>query len=229
MANTIKEVVVQNHKTLPNQVWSPYSGLNVLTSNNGGGKTTLLEYIYAKYNRTHNIKALLTSIHNFKNYIEIKHYAKKNMRPPETRQFEEEYKTMLNLQADEALLKDCNAFLKKLKLKISLNEAVVKSGVLYFITNNGVGLSLTDISTGEKTAFILWLIKNAQKKPDVLILDEFDASMDDEIIWEFYKILKEISEETQIFIATHRKECLADDLGWSQISNNGKIGNAKLL
>jgi hypothetical protein len=133
------------------------------------------------------------------------------------------------LQTDDALLKDCNAFLEKLKLKIRLNETIVKGGVLYFITNNGVGLSLTNISTGEKTAFILWLIKNAQIKPDVLLLDEFDASMDDEIIWEFYKILQEISKETQIFIATQRKECLADDLGWSQISNNGKIGNATLL
>jgi len=89
MANAIKEVVVQNHKTLPNQCWKPNVGLNVITSNNGGGKTTLLEYIHAKYNRTHNIKALLTSIHNFKNYLEIKDYAKKNMPPPETRQFEE--------------------------------------------------------------------------------------------------------------------------------------------
>ena len=36
----------------------------------GSGKTTLLNYIYTQYKSTHKIKALLASIHNFKNYVE---------------------------------------------------------------------------------------------------------------------------------------------------------------
>ncbi len=231
----IDKIEIRDHDSLLNQDWTPHTGLNIITSKNGGGKTKLLEYIYGKYHsKDRNIKALLTSIHNFKNYLEIKDYAKKNMIPPESRQFEEEYEMILKLQTEQSLINECNAFLSSLGLHIKLYDAMVKGGALYFQSrNNIVGLPLKSLSTGEKTAFILWLITKCQKIPNILLLDEFDSSMDDDIVLNFYEILESMSHKTQIFIATHRERYLVYTKEKNQqahnISDLGRIGDAKLI
>ena len=201
----IEKIEFKNHELFAKQIFIPHKGLNIITSSNGRGKTRLLKYISQNYNKKHNIKSLLASIQHFKNFTTIDDYAKKTTRPPESRQFSEEYEIILKLQSDSEMIDECNSFFTNLKLNIQLNKTVALGGLLYFLSrNNKKFIPLDEISSGEKTAFIFWLITKVKNKPDVLLLDEFDSHMDEEVMNEYNNILQELSKEVQIFIATHR-------------------------
>ena len=131
------------------------------------------------------------------------------------------------------MIEECNHFFTKLKLKIQLSESNLLTGFLVFKSQNKMkGLTLNEISTGEKTAFILWLITKAKNKPDVLLLDEFDSHMDKEVGLAFKEILQQLSKQTQIFITTHNGDMYGNvytefyksksDNAWD-IDDNGKI------
>ncbi len=65
--------------------------------------------------------------------------------------------------------------------------------------------------TGERTAFIFWLINiQTHYKLQVLLLDEFDSGISDDAIPKFYELLTNFSKKygVQIFITTHRKNSL---------------------
>lgn len=220
----ITEIEITDHLIFKNQVFRPFSGLNIITSNNGGGKTKLLEYISYTYRDRFNIKSLLTSIHNFKDYTSIDDYiSKKSMRPPQAMQFKEEYNVLAKLPNNPSMIKACNAFFEKLQLKIRLYDNMISAGTLYF-QSRGIqkAIPMNQISTGEKTAFILWLITQSDVKPDVLLLDEFDSCMDQNVLTELHNILRNI-EGVQTFMTTHRSYGLATVDGWIDITDGGFV------
>ena len=225
----IEMITIKDHEFLKDQKWIPNEGLNILTSRNGGGKTKLLEYIASKYHINYDIQNISTSVQNFRSLEDTEQYRKtKNMRPLEVRQFVRPYDVITHLPDNKELIQKCNVFFQELALDVRLDEDFVQSYRLLFRhtrIKTKRPLTLSQLSTGEKTAFILWLIMQENPKPDVLLLDEFDSSMDDDNISEFYKAILLLSKNVQVFIATHRtKELVTDDQErkWWRI-NNGVI------
>lgn len=184
----IEKIEIQGNGVLKSDTWNPHAKLNIIMAGNGGGKTTLLRGIYESYHgkkkqdgTTITIHSMLASIQHFKTWEEIDRYVNTSaLRPPASREFNNEYKTLLRLTDDIELVKECNAFLKSLGLKIQLSEHQAESGWLLFRNPSHTSkktIGMEKIAPGEKTAFILWLLIKSEKMPDVLLLDEFDAHL----------------------------------------------------
>lgn len=222
----IDKVIIKEHEILNDQVWVPNEGLNIITSKNGGGKTKLLEYIANKYRVNHNITHISASVQHFKCIERIEEYGKtkKLTRPPESRQFTHLYPIITHLPSNKALINECNGFFERLQLDISLDEGFVEGYRLLFNhprCKDNKRLSLNELSTGEKTAFILWLMMHENPKPDVLLLDEFDSAINDDLLQIFYRQLQELSKECQIFATTKRKVEILPE--YKFVIENGKI------
>ena len=211
----IDKIIIKNHSDniLKDFIWDERTGLNerlnIITSKNGGGKTKLLEYIASKYRVNHNITHISASPQHFRCFEQIVEYskAKKLTRPPESRHFTHLYPVITYLPGNKELIQNCNAFFNKLTLDISLDEGFVQGHRLLFNhprCKDNNRLALSQLSTGEKTAFILWLMMHETQKPDVLLLDEFDSTINDDILDAFYGQLQMLSKECQIFITTNR-------------------------
>lgn len=215
----IKKIIFEGHEVLSdngNNPWIPNQSLNIITSKNGGGKTSLLRYINERYNNNENniIRFISTSISSFRSSLYLNEYRQhslRGIRPVIYREYSPEYKFISELydreEHGENLLDDCNAFLNSLSVNIQLESYMINAGRLRFINiRNNAKLSIDEISTGEKTAFILWLITKSEPKPNVLLLDEFDSSIGHNIVRDFYNKLVDFSQQykIQIFIATHR-------------------------
>jgi len=208
----IKKIIFEGHEVLSdngNNPWIPNQSLNIITSKNGGGKTKLLEYIASKYRVNHNITHISASPQHFRCFEQIVEYSKarKLTRPPESRHFTHLYPVITYLPGNKELIQSCNAFFNKLTLDISLDEGFVQGHRLLFNhprCKDNNRLALSQLSTGEKTAFILWLITKSEPKPNVLLLDEFDSTINDDVLSAFYGQLQMLSKECQIFITTNR-------------------------
>ena len=235
----IDKIAIKGHVILKDQTWPQNGklnqGLNIITSKNGGGKTKILEYIANKYRVNHNITHISASVQHFKCIEDIAQYGKpkKAIRPPEARQFVHLYPVITHLPSNKELIQDCNSFFVRLKLDISLDENFVQGYRLLFNhprCKDNKRLPLSELSTGEKTAFILWLMMHENPKPDILLLDEFDSSINDDILQIFYRQLQELSKECQIFATTNRWRYSNDFLDnkhnhlWHTIEN-GEIIN----
>ena len=119
-----------------------------------------------------------------------------------------------------SLIDECNKFLTSLGIPTQLHMANTEGGWLVFRNPRHISkyaISLEEISPGERTAFILWLLTKNPTKPNVLILDEFDAHLsfagcilqegeEISIVRMLYDHLIKhfINQGTQIFIATNR-------------------------
>jgi recombinational DNA repair ATPase RecF len=214
----IDKVIIKEHEILNDQVWVPNEGLNIITSKNGGGKTSLLRYINEKYKESHNIRhifdhtssfptltdvALYRNEHNY-NQLDINYQSSlrhassyQNFVPVQKAMYE-----IRNTTNDSAII-DCNKFFEKSSLHIRIADWSKNYGRTLFISN-GKEVEFKNISNGEKTAFILWLITRENPKPNVLLLDELDSSMNDDVLGDFYGHLQNLSKEYQIFITTNR-------------------------
>lgn len=184
----IDKIEIQSNGILKSDTWTPHPKLNIVMAGNGGGKTTLLRNIYESYHGKKKqdgtniiIHSMLASIQHFKTWEEIDKYINTSaLRPPAAREFNNEYKTLLRLTDNISLIKECNAFLKSLGLKIELSEHHAESGWLLFRNPNHTSkktIGMEKIAPGEKTAFILWLLIKSERMPDILLLDEFDAHL----------------------------------------------------
>lgn len=230
---SITSITIQENEFLKDCHQFPVNaGLNIITSKNGGGKTKLLEYIYKNYPK---VRKISTSVQHFKCFEEIDKYEKmpsKDIRPPESRQFIDEYKAITYLPRNAKIVQQCNEFFENLKMDIRLhNVSVVELYRLLFKhtkVDTKKPLKLSELSVGEKTAFILWLITQQEQKPSVLLLDEFDSTINEDVLDKFYEILLILSKEMQIFITTNRWKDLASLNGKEYTKyriNDGRITN----
>ena len=214
----ITNLEIQHHYALQDQSWQPHKGLNIITSTNGGGKTSLLEYIYQQ-NKTpstiirkvfHSVNQFECMTHLYKNErSDLQKNYKSWIQHENYQNFQTEHLTLFSFDGgDGKEVDECNKFLKNLGLHIELINWKHNYGKIQFRrTQNSKTIEFSQISTGEKTAFILWLILESNPKPNVILFDEFDSAIDEDIVSDFYKRLITLSEQgegVQIFIATHR-------------------------
>ena len=178
---SISHIEVDDNGVLKQQTFTPDLHLNIIKGANGSGKTLLLKNIVDKYKNNHKIRSLLASVQHFKSYPEIQRYTNtSSIRPTICREFEEEYGTITKLTNNQDLINDCNNFFKALAIPTRLNLANAESGWLLFSNPNHKSkttIPIDRISPGERTIFVLWLLTKNEKKPDILILDEFDAHL----------------------------------------------------
>ena len=157
-----------------------------------------------------------------KSYAEIQRYTNtSSIKQAICREFEEEYRTITKLTNNQDLINDCNNFFKALTIPTRLNLANAESGWLLFSNPNHKSkttIPIDRISPGERTIFVLWLLTRNEIKPDVLILDEFDAHLsavesilyqgkDINIMKMMYAIIidKFVNDGVQVFITTNRQ------------------------
>jgi hypothetical protein len=123
----------------------------------------------------------LASIQHFKSFPDITRYLNtSSVRPIASREFINEYKTIAKLMDNKKLIESCNNFFKDLKIPTRLNTNNAETGWLLFSNPNHKSkktIPLEEISPGEKTAFILWLLIQTEQKLDILILDDFGAHL----------------------------------------------------
>ncbi len=218
----IKIINVQDNGILKAHSIEIKSMLNIIYGGNGAGKTTFLRGIVAEHHKEHKIHALLSSIQHFKSFPNMTKYdnASSSLRPPQSRQFMSEYKTISQLMDNVDLIEDCNSFFAKLGVPTRLHLANTEGGWLVFRNpqhKSKFAVDLDTISPGERTIFILWLLTKSAKKPDVLILDEFDAHIsgindnlvNGDITSVFIRFFQTIIDEfvnkgVQVFLATNR-------------------------
>jgi Cdc6-like AAA superfamily ATPase len=217
---SIDLIEVEDSGVLKKQSFVPDKHLNIIKGANGSGKTLLLKGIVDKYKNTQKIRSLLASVQHFKSYPEIQRYANtSSIRPTICREFEEEYQTITQLTSNQDLIKDCNNFFKQLAIPTKLNVANAESGWLLFSNphyKSKTTIPIDRISPGERTVFVLWLLTKNKIKPDVLILDEFDAHLssfesilhdgeDVNIMKMMYMIIMNnfVNKGVQVFIATN--------------------------
>ena len=177
--------------------------LVVLAGINGSGKTTILEYIYNKYeNSTKKIIYLTAEQNNIKNLKEsIKRYVKylifKKRIPP-----------------TEAYQK-FNQFLKEVFSEIELTisfEELDENENIYFKNSFDELVKIDDLSTGEKEilnkAFYFFV---NETKDSVILIDEPEISLHPS--WQSYilKVYKNLAQKfnNQIIIATHSPQLIA--------------------
>lgn len=215
-------ITIETHHILKNQTWNPNTGLNIITSKNGGGKTSLLQYIFSKNENISN--RFFDSVDRFECKTDLALYMYTN--PHNLNDFGQVYLILYSLRdSDESKVVECNEFFQELGLHIRIDNWTRNSGRIRFANHTGNFIAFNQISTGEKTAFILWLIMQSNPKPKILLLDEFDSAMDEDIVSNFYKHLITISEQgIQIFIATHRRKSLVLD---EQNIRNNSDGTSK--
>ncbi len=218
---SISYIEVDDNGVLKQQSFTPDQHLNIIKGANGSGKTLLLKNIVDNYKGTHKIRSLLASVQHFKSYAEIQRYTNtSSIRPAICREFEEEYRTITKLTNNQELIEDCNKFFKSLAIPTRLNIANAESGWLLFSNPNHKSkttIPIDRISPGERTIFVLWLLTKNEKKPDVLVLDEFDAHLsavesilhqgeDINIMKMMYMIIMNnfVNQGVQVFITTNR-------------------------
>jgi ATPase subunit of ABC transporter with duplicated ATPase domains len=178
---SIKTIEVQNSGVLDKQTILPHAKLNIIRGANGSGKTTFLNCIIEQYSKKLKIHALMASIQHFKSFQRIEQYANtSSIRPPVARAFSNEYQTILKLADNKKLIEDCNRFFDEIKIPTRLHTQLTEAFWLLFRNpqhKSKRAIPFEEISPGERTAFVLWLLIQSQNKADVLILDEFDAHL----------------------------------------------------
>jgi ABC-type multidrug transport system ATPase subunit len=220
----IEQINISGHFILKDQIWKPLpKGVNIITSVNGGGKTSLLKLILEQYRKQLTIRKISQSItqfevrddladykqfhYNFKDFENELKYGSTEYQ----QNFMTDYKTLLELRsASEQEVRECNEFFEGLNLQIRIDDWTRNSGQIRFYRKESPNkhIAFGHISTGERTAFLLWLIMRSNPTPQVILLDEFDSGMDDDIIPPFYEQLAALGSQVQIFISTHRKNSL---------------------
>ncbi len=254
--NTLK---IKGHFTLTDQTWENINkGVNIITSVNGGGKTSLLQHIFNTHHKDYVIRNISQNIAHFDTQEELadykerfgyllnqetswEFYLKKPQRVfnprllPRFRRedsyqnFMTDYKTLLELRdAEEEVAVECNNFFDGLGLKIQIQNWTRNSGRLRFYRKNKPEtlIEFANISTGEKTAFVLWLIMRSNPTPQIILLDEFDSGLDEDSIPKFVENLVKIAEKgVQIFISTHRKNSLSSFT--TETKKNNSDGTSK--
>ena len=219
---SISLIDVDDNGVLKQHSFNPDLHLNIIKGANGSGKTSLLKSIVDKYKNKQKIKYIFTSIEHFKSFAEIQKYTNiLSTKQAICREFEEEYRTITKLTNNQELINDCNNFFKALAIPTRLNLANAESGWLLFSNPNHKSkttIPIDRISPGERTIFVLWLLTRNEIKPDVLILDEFDAHLsavesilyqgeDVNIMKMMYAIIidKFVNNGVQVFITTNRQ------------------------
>ena len=218
----IEVINVQDSGILKDHSIEIKSMLNIIYGGNGTGKTTFLRGIVTDFHKSHSIHALLSSIQHFKSFPNMTKYANasSSLRPPQARQFMNEYRNIPQLMDNLELIEDCNSFFEKLGVSTRLHLANTEGGWLLFRNphhKSKFAVDLDTISPGERTIFILWLLTKSTTKPDVLILDEFDAHIsgindnlvNGDITSVFIRFFQTIIDEfvnkgVQVFLATNR-------------------------
>ena len=225
----LSELTIKGHFALTDQTWRNISkGLNIITSVNGGGKTSLLQHIFNTHHKEYVIRNISHNITQFvvkQDLGDYKHIVDASfldddrftnmLRSPHSsyQNFYNDYKTLLELRdVMEDVAVECNKFFADLGLKIRIQDWTRNSGRLRFYRENKPNslIEFANISTGERTAFVLWLIMRSNPTPQIILLDEFDSGLDDDIMPNFMENLVKIAEKgVQIFISTHRKNSLS--------------------
>jgi AAA15 family ATPase/GTPase len=218
----INRIEIQDNGVLKQQSFKPDPCLNIITGSNGSGKTLLLKSIIDTYSKEHKIKSLLASVQHFKAHPEIEKY-----NAYIDNDFQDEYKTITKLTNNQDLIADCNQFFSKLGLSIRLNLNNAESGWLLFNNLNHkskTSIPIDKISAGERTIFILWLLTKNDNKPDVLILDDLDAYLNESLTSQLYTLIVDnfVKNGVQVFLTTNRK-------AWGQSVPTFKIVNGEIL
>jgi hypothetical protein len=154
----LDKVEIQDNGILLSHTTEPHSKLNIVCGRNGSGKTTFLRYIVANFHKSHSIHSLLSSVQYFKSFSQMIKYANasSSLRPPQARQFANEYKIIHQSMDNISLIDECNKFFTSLGIPTQLHLPNTEGGWLVFrnpkhISKHAIGLE--EISPAEKTAF----------------------------------------------------------------------------
>lgn len=166
----------------------------ILSGPIGSGKTSYLKSINSQFD-------FFSNLHLFRNLISTDDFLK-----VKKSEFSSLYSICSNIADNRALIIRCNEFLSSFSLNIRLHETNAESGWITFKSEKEkLTRHISNISEGEKTIFILWLILEASNQS--LILDTCDSLLPEEALKIWCKYLNTVSEKGKnVYISTVRPD-----------------------
>ena len=204
------KIKITNNPFLKNQEIALNYSLNIITSENGGGKTAFVNEVKKHYKR-----AIFLNREFIDNFFTSKHlneyvgkFQKNNYTTIIYGYISEFYE---RLNSGENFTEEFEEFAQRLNLLIEIDNDAINAGIIRFTNNSGNKIAFNEISNSEKTAFILWLATKCES--DILILDNVDSAFCDCNI--FYSLLSQVSSNKQAISTSNRnifgfEDCIFD-------------------
>ncbi len=214
------KIKIENNPFLKNQEIELNYSLNIITSENGGGKTAFVSEVRQCYK-----KAIFLNQEFIDNFFTSKYlneyvgkFQKNNYTTIIYRYISEFYE---RLNSGENFTEEFEEFAQRLNLSIVIDKDAINAGILRFTNNRGDKIAFNEISNSEKRAFILWLATKCES--DILILDNIDSEFYNCNM--LYKLLSKVSDTKQIISTSNREIEILQEYQFK--IENGIVKNAK--
>lgn len=202
---------IKNCYALQDQTIDLHPKLNIILGKNGSGKTTLFKHI-----KLHNPNARSYFLHfdteDLNDFIRLKNFENTSI----TNKFYQEYQVITKMFDNVSLIEKCNELFKIMGFTIQVSTNIIDTKLLTFTRSGTKSLLLIkDLSRSEQAIFLMFLIANLDKTPDILFFDNFDFEFVD-YRFEKYQTLNNKEEDkgftylfhnlfknSQVFVITH--------------------------